>query len=239
MILRVVDVETTGLERPDAAVCEIGWTDIETVTDDNLPYIKAPQSLYVNPGHPIPPAMSGIHHIVDADVVGAPSLADAVAEMMITPADILCAHFAKFEQKFLAIELPWICSYKVSIDVAPNAPEHKLQTLRYWAKLDVDPTLAFPPHRSGPDTYVCACLIARLLVKRTPEQMIAISAAPILLPKLHFGEHASKPIAEVPLSYFSWIVNPPRPHKKPFDEDVLYTANHHLRSRKKENGQIS
>lgn len=225
MIIRAIDVETTGLEPPDAAVCELGWCDVDVVTGDNLPWVRVPQSIYVNPGHPIPPAMSGIHHITDADVVAAPSLAEAVAEMMKTPADILCAHSAKFERKFLAINLPWICSYKVAVDVAPNAPEHKLQTLRYWAKLEVDAALASPPHRSGPDAYLCACLIARLLVKRTPDQMMAISAGPILLPRLHFGEHAGKPIADVPLSYFDWIANK---SKGPWDEDVMHTAKYYL-----------
>lgn len=222
MILRVLDVETTGLEPPDAGVCELGWCDVD-VAGDKPAHVGAPQSVLVNPAHHIPPAMSGIHHIVDADVAGAPALADAVAEMMKTPADIVCAHVAKFERKFLAIDLPWICSYKVAIDVAPNAPDHKLQTLRYWAKLEVDPALASPPHRAGPDTYVCACLIARLLVKRAPEQMVEISSKPILLPKLVFGEHAMKPIAEVPWSYWDWLVNKSR---GPWDEDVLHTAKH-------------
>jgi len=35
--------------------------------------------------------------------------------------------------------------------------------LRYWRNLVLDPALAMPPHRAGPDAYVTACLLAELL----------------------------------------------------------------------------
>lgn len=224
MIIRCLDVETTGLELPDAAVCEIGWCDI-LLHEDGRIEVLGPGSTLVKPPHSIPPAMSAIHHIVDGDVVDAPPLNDAIAIVQGGAPEVYAAHHATFERKFLTLSAPWICSYKVAITLAPSAPEYKLQTLRYWSKLDVDPALASPPHRAGPDAYVCACLLARMLPKMPAEDMIRVSAAPVLLPRLHFGEHAGKPIEEVPWSYFNWIVHK---SKGPWDEDVMHTAKHHL-----------
>lgn len=222
MIVRCLDVETLGLAADDG-VCEIGWCDL--AIDDGAFSIGAPQGRFVNPGKPIPPTASGIHHIVDADVVDASPLSDVLGEVLQGPPAAIAAHHAKFERQFIATEIPWVCSYKAAVTLAPHAPDHKLQTLRYWANLAVDPVLASPSHRAAPDAYVCAHLLARMLAKMSLASMIEVSARPVLLPRLTFGEHAMKPIAEVPWTYFDWIVNK---SKGPWDEDVLHTAKHYL-----------
>ena len=74
MKVRVVDLETTG--RPEDAVkaiCEIGWTDVVVPVgyEGAGGIVQIPHAALVNPGHPIPPETRAVHHISDADVVGA------------------------------------------------------------------------------------------------------------------------------------------------------------------------
>jgi exodeoxyribonuclease X len=232
LIVRVVDLETTGLAPPEAAVCELGHTDVwHAKPEDGEPHwhVGRPISCFVNPGRPIPPEVSAVHHIVDADVVGAKSFDEAIAPVLHGTKVVLCAHNAKFEQQFITTPATWICSYKVALHLAPKAPAHNLQTLRYWIKLDVDPDEAQPAHRAGPDSYVNAALMARMLAKLSIEDMVTISARPALLPKLHFGEHADKWLRDVPTDFLEWILKPGK--RKPFDEDVIFTAKHHLELR--------
>lgn len=223
MIIRCIDVETLGLE-PTDGVCEIGWCDI-LITEGEPMMIGGVDSILVNPGKPIPPAACAVHHIVDSDVATAPTITEAMAIVCDGEPHIFAAHHADFERGFMPslADRRWICSYKVAVTIAPDAPEHKLQTLRYWAKLEVDRLAASPPHRAGPDAYVCAALLARMMGKMSVDDMVDISSRPVLLPKVLFGEHAMKPWSEVPQSYLSWIIHK---SKGPWDPDVLHTAKH-------------
>lgn len=230
MIVRCTDAETTGLDpKQGAAICELGWTDVSLSKDGSIS-VGRPQSILVNPGHKIPPEMSAIHHIVDADVAMAPKFDDAFAPLLKDGTDIVfAAHRAKFEQLFITAPLNWICTWKVAVTLAPNAPAHNLQTLRYWLNLAVDRDDAEPPHRAGPDSYICAHLVARMMAKLTVTEMVRISSGPVILPKLHFGMHVGKPIAEVPESYWDWVLGPKGITD---DEDVRHTAFHELSRRR-------
>lgn len=223
-LIRAVDIETTGLTPPEAGVCEVGWTDLTSIPPENTNWhVGLAWSEFVNPRHPIPPTTSAIHHIVDADVKGAPTF-DVVMERMLSDnPDALCAHNARFEAAFITTTIPFICTYKVALHLAPNAPAHNLQTLRYWLGLAVPKAEAEPPHRAGPDTAVTAHLLRRMLAKLTVGQMIEISSRPALLPRLTFGKHQGIPIADVPTGYLEWLTK-----QADMDEDVVYTARHYL-----------
>lgn len=230
MLIRCADFETTGLNPADGAgVCEIGWCDLIGLGDPIEWQVTKPFSILVNPGHKIPPEMSAIHHITDAMVAKAPRFGETAAGLLKGPPRALCAHNARFEQAFFTVQVPWICTYRVAVTIAPQAPSHSLQALRYWATLGCDDDLAMPPHRAGPDAYVNAVLLARLLNKTSVEEMLKISAGPVILPRFHFGEHAGKPIAQVPTSYLAWIVEK---SKGPWDADVMATAQHYLAERR-------
>lgn len=226
-ILKVVDVETTGLP-PDAAVCELGWSDMHVA--ENAPVaISEPQSTLINPGCPIPPVASAVHHITDADVADAPMLDDALVRAGFTFPDLVfVAHKATFEQHFLPrlAARPWICTWKVAIRLAPRAPAHTNQALRYWLKLALDPALAVPAHRAGPDAYVTAHLLARMLGKMSVEEMVELSAQPAVLPYLTFGKHAMRPLEEVDSGYLEWMTR-----QADMDPDAVHTAHHHLKLR--------
>lgn len=226
MIFRCIDVETLGLEADDG-VCEIGWCDVAQV-DGRFVVDARPKAALVNPGRPIPPTASAVHHIVDADVVGALSFDDCLRDVIGDEAAmrgdvILCAHNAAFEQKFIKTDLKWICTYKISVSKAPNAPAHNLQTMRYWSNLVLDIAAASPPHRAGPDAYVGAHLLARLLAKYPWDELVEISARPVLLPRLRFGKHQGIPCCDVPQDYWQWVLANIKD-----DEDVQHTARHYL-----------
>lgn len=217
-VLVAIDTETTGIT-PEDSVVEIGWCPI---TPDNGGWIaSAPQSVITNPHRPSDIHALAIHHILDEEAACGIEVDVAIARA-IDGADVLVAHVAKFEQQFIKTDKPWICSWKVACHLAPHAPGHSLQVLRYWLKLKVDPVLALPPHRAGPDAFVCAHLLARMLAKISIEEMIEISSRPCLLPKLRFGKHEGIPLAEVPKDYLRWIMT------QEFDEDTKHTAKHYL-----------
>jgi exodeoxyribonuclease X len=124
----------------------------------------------------------------------------------------------------------WLCSHKCGVLLYPDCPNHKNQTLRYWLGLKLaDPSLA-QPHRAMGDAYVTAALVRACLRYRTADEMVDASSKPILLPRLTFGEHAMKPIAEVPWSYWDWLVNK---SKGPWDQALAETAIRKLERRTK------
>lgn len=241
MIIRVLDSETRGFE-PDNQPVEIATVDLLCAEDDDSGarvWTRGRMwSSLVNPGKPIPPEASAIHHITDDMVKDAPTLAEVMPTVFADdgtgkPA-IFAAHEARFDRAALGLQgnetgLQWICTRKSAVTAWPDAPNHKNQTLRYWLGLKLaDPSLA-TPHRALGDCYVTAAILRRLLSipEITAEDLISISSGPIMLPRLSFGEHAMKPIDQVPTSYWQWIVEK---SKGPWDEDVLHTATTLLRA---------
>lgn len=233
VLIRVVDLETTGNE-PPAGVCEIGWCDLTREGDAWI--VGEPQSLLVDPGHPIPPQTSAVHHLVDADVAGCANLVDASRTVFFdearTRADhLVCvAHNARFESQWLTSEITgeahWICTYKAALRLFPCAPDHKSGTLRYWLKpTELERDRADPAHRAGPDAYVTAFLLREMLAKTTLDDLVLISAQPALLPRCTFGKHRGTSWKDVPSDYLSWVL------RQQMDEDVLFTAQHELRLR--------
>lgn len=238
--IRVIDVETTGLNAPEDTIVEVATIDLIRQSAEN--WTRGPSySSLINPLRPIPPETSGIHHITDDDVSG-----DQVPTWFVAKPDILfkpealagrrpvyAAHHAAFDASFLMIpDALWICTWKVAVTFWPDAPDWKNQTLRYYLGLKlIDPALA-TPHRAAGDAYVTAAILARVFRQFdvTPEELIDISSKPVLMPRLMFGEHAMKPIKDVPTSYLSWIVGKIPESEKP---NEVYTARWHLEQRRR------
>jgi exodeoxyribonuclease X len=237
MLIRVCDLETTGLTAPEAAPCEIGWQDIVGTEGGEwaLDELGAGEML-CNPSRSIPPEMSAIHHIVDEDVAGAVFWPDAMARVacrdsnMFSPA-IFAAHNARMERQWLNDEVtggkPWICSYKCALRLWPDAPSHSNQALRYWLKpAALDRGVASFAHRAFPDAYVTAFILLEQLKLATLGQLLEWSNQPGLLPKVGFGKHFGKAWSEVPSDYLEWCL------RQDMDDDVLFTARHELEQRR-------
>ncbi len=194
-LLRVIDLETTGNNVADGGVVEIGWQDV--VGDaDSWRIDGAPGSTLIDPGKPITPNTAAIHHIIDADVAGAPSFQHAAPDILRaapgpTPT-ALAAHRAAFEQRWCTPNLtggrPWICTYKCALRLWPDAPTHSNQGLRYWRMPEhLDRAAGLPAHRAGPDAYVTAHHLRDMLALAGLETLLAWSAEPALLVRVPFG----------------------------------------------------
>lgn len=224
MLIRVIDFETTGIpsETDRHAICEAGWCD---VIGDKRWDETAPRSMLVNPGRPMPIEAMAVHHIRDSDLAGAPT-PDVAFRALMDGADVFCAHNAKFEREFFGGgSVPWICSYKCGLRAWPEAPGHSNQVLRYFLGVALGESFAMPPHRAGPDAYVTAFILIRLLAEHPLDDLIKWSSEPALLVKVGFGKHRGLKWSEVPRDYLDWIL------RQDMDADVKHTARHHLKQR--------
>lgn len=219
MKIRVIDFETTGIPTDDTphAICEFAFVDV--IGEGKAWNISVMGSALVDPGRPIPPEASAVHHITDAHIAqggtpdenGKPTRAGppdlACARLMQDPPDYFCAHNADFERAFFrGGDVPWICTYKAALRVWPDAPAHSNQVLRYWLGLDVDGKLAMPPHRALPDAIVTAYILISLLEAGTAiPDMQKWSRGHALLPKVTFGKHRGSKWCDLPIDYLLWI----------------------------------
>ena len=246
ILIRCLDVETTGLDPAVHRVVEIATVDVtvEPIPDQHPLVTRGEMwSSLVNPGHEIPPQASAVHDITDEMVTTAPKIFDLFPIVQKGPPDYYCAYNSRFDQQFvpLLIAKPWLDTYRIALWLWPSAPEHKLATLRYWLKLKLglfdegegDSMIRRRNNRSHTalwDAYVCAAVLRRAFTAgATIEQMVEVSSQPALLPRLTFGEHAMKPIEDIPRSYLDWILSP-RGIKD--NEDVAHTAFAELQRRR-------
>jgi len=221
----ILDVETTGLDPAVDRVCEVGWC----TTSETAGAYSAGR--LVNPGMPISPGASAVSHLVDADVVGAPSLDEVVREHYMFDWGIPVAHNAAFDSAFLPmVKGPWLCTKRMARRYLPEAPEHSNQLLRYYLKLDVPRDT--PPHRAEGDAIVTAALLRYLLngpakadYERQPiAEFIAQQAEPILLRTVGFGKHKGKLWAEAPRDYLQWLER----NSQGSDGDTRFTVRRYL-----------
>jgi len=248
-ILRVLDIETTG-EDPEmgAEIVELGWTDVRRTTskdENDEPYfggeILAPvtTSKLYHTHKPSPPEVLAVHHIQFWESAPNPMFGWGAAESDMSvingrKPEYYVAHNADFERKFLhQFKLPWICTYKAALRVWPDAPRHSNQTLKYFLHLEdeLDESLCHPPHRAGPDAYVTAAILTKLLEKASIEDLLQWTNEPRLLPKCPIGDkqgHKGKPWSEVDMGFLDWMVN-----KAPdMDADFKWNAQHELDRRR-------
>lgn len=218
--IRSIDFETTGIPTAEDkhAIVEIGWCDVLEAAISGVP-----RSVLCNPGRPIPCEAMAVHHITDAMVKEAHG---SLAVLQPVP-DFYCAHNADYERQFFATDVPFICTYKAALRLWPEAPSHALQFLRYYLDLVVDLEMCQPPHRAGPDAYLGAALMVRVLSENRAslEDMARWSNGPALLPRVPFGKHKGAKWEDVPRDYLEWVVN-----KSDLDRDIKANAKHHLKA---------
>lgn len=210
MLLRVLDFETTGTP-PDAAVCEVGWTDVQMHSGDAT--IGAPQAMLVNPNRPMPPEARAVHHISDDDLDGAPPITTGFLALGKGSPDYYVAHNAEFERHFFAGgNATWICTMKAARRAWADLPGFSNQFLRYHLGIDelalnFDRDLAMPPHRAGPDTYVTAHILTALLKVATPAQLAEWTRMPVHYPRVPMTKHRGKLWSEVDTGLLRWFLN--------------------------------
>lgn len=141
-----------------------------------------------------------IHHIMDADVAGAPFWKEAAPEVLRPPGGVLAlaAHRAAFEQRFCTPALSggarWICTWKCALRLWPDLPGFSNQMLRYERMPPgLDREIGLPAHRAMPDAYVTAHHLRDMLNQASIEQLLVWSDEPGLLPRVPTGPDRGRP----------------------------------------------
>lgn len=205
--IRIIDLETTGIDPKDHRIIEIAAFDLLDSGD-----IVHAGSHLVNPGRDIPPEASAVHHLIAADLADAPPIGEVWPLYFgAGHPTILAAHNADFENSYIPAPQGghWICTYKAALRAWPEAVGHSNQCLRYWRGLDgmdgFDRSYASLAHRAGPDAYVTAWLLRELLKTASLQDLIAWSAEPKAYPRITFGKHRGAAWSEIPSDYLTWL----------------------------------
>ena len=217
----IIDTETTGLVAETDRVVELAAHSVDLATGTVTPVFDQ----LINPGRPIPPEASAIHHLVDADVASAPPMEQVWADFapVLAQHDALVAHNAHFDRGFLPPTAePWICTLRLARHLWPEAPQHTNQVLRYWLGLQVD---APHPHRALDDTRVTAALfqalapaLARTVQLSTPDDVERWAERLIAFPKVPLGKYKDESWTAVPADYLRWAL------KNWEDPDLLWNV---------------
>lgn len=203
------DTETTGAS-DDSRVCEIAWAEL----NDSAEVIATAHSL-IDPEVPICPSASGIHHITNAMVADAPTMEEFFGQVLggnpLAHGDVvLIAHNVKFDKRFFA---PWIgnlagemCTLRLARKFFPDAPNHKLDTLRYYLDLPVGNT-----HRADEDVITTVALLERLMhVSGLNMHELMFEANQLqLIRTMPFGKHKDKTFEHIFMtdrSYLNWAL---------------------------------
>lgn len=227
-MIRIFDVETTGVDAKEHRVIEIAAYDLNG--DGSIVRVGAQ---LVSPGRDVPPEASAVHHLTDVDLDGAPLFAQAWAPFANNAPKIFAAHNCAFEQDYLPTPegVQWICTYKCALRAWPDAPGHNNQVLRYWLGLDrmkgFNRALASLAHRAEPDTYVTAWILRELSKRASVEQLVAWTKEAKQFAALTFGKHRGQKWPDVPADYLQWL----RDGKHEMDADWRHGAKAELNRR--------
>jgi exodeoxyribonuclease X len=226
-LLRVIDFETTGLER-SAEVVEVGWCDFDTEAKEDCG-----SGSFLCGVSAMPPDTRAVHHIRLEDVAGLPPFNRAlfVERAMLDGVSAFVAHMADFEAQFLTGSVPLVCSYKAALRKWPAAPSHSVFGLLYWLEdqglVEFDRGAAHPPHRAGPDTYATAVLLGALYRQGvTSLDLWRWTQQPRLLPRCTIGKFRGRPWAEVEGGFLQWMLK-----QDDMEEDLRWNAQEELNQR--------
>ncbi len=222
-MIRVIDIETTGIDPATDAIIEIA--SVKMLRGGGITNTMDTQ---VPSGQPIPSGASAVHHIVDEDVKDALPLGQVIDRFR--GADVYVAHNCEFERSFFAAQHmtlgPWICTYKCPLRVWPELEGHSNQELRY-ALGRATPFPGFDrsmisPHRAAFDVVVTAAIFEELIKCARWSDLVQWSGEPTLYTRFHFGKYRGKrydAIAAADSDYLRWIVE-----KSELEEGIKHSA---------------
>jgi DNA polymerase-3 subunit epsilon len=159
----VVDIETTGMRASTDRVIEIGVVVVQGWRRHRL------MECLVNPGRPLPPAITRITGLTMRDVAKAPSFAEVADRVrQALSGRVFVAHHAGFDWSFLSTELrraggmglqgQRLCTARLARRLVPEAESCGLDWLSQWFGIE-NPAR----HRAGGDAWATAALLLRLL----------------------------------------------------------------------------
>lgn len=233
MIPVFLDVETSGFADDDKIV------ELAFKAPPNVSVIA--HSLF-NPEREIGHEAMAVTHITNKMVKDAPLFLGSPLHTTLNnllKENVLVAHNADFDMKFLkreGIEIngPHICTYKVAYhqDEKAELPKHTLQYLRYhFFEEEEFSGENIVAHSAASDVLVLERLYKHLLQSFTMEQMIEISAKPMLVKKFTFGKFKGewiKDVARKDPNYLIWM----RREMANMEESLRYTVNYWIEHRR-------
>lgn len=208
MALRPIfyDTETTGVRPDKDRVIEIAAFDpVQNRTFEKL----------VNPGIPIPPDATAIHHITNDMVKDSPSFAQIGAEFMefCEGETVLIAHnndtfdmlFLRNEYSRHGLTMPewrFLDSLKWARRYRPDLPRHSLQFLR-----EVYQIAANNAHRALDDVIVLHQVFSYFVDDLSMDDVFRLMNKPRDIQHMPFGKYQGKPLKEVPGDYVTWMAS--------------------------------
>jgi len=170
----VIDTETTGFrayagdEIVSIAMLEMHGTNLTGRSYETL----------INPGRPIPPVSSEIHGIFDADVRDAPTLDEALPELLeFIDHGVLVGHHVNFDLRFLnrialrrlhrRLPQPWLDTMLLFLAVSGRLGHYTLEQVASSCQVRIEER-----HSAAGDAHAAADIFARLAPeladKKTP-----------------------------------------------------------------------
>jgi DNA polymerase III subunit epsilon len=170
----VLDTETTGLSSETDRVIELGMLlfDFDPVTGRIHKVLRSLDQLE-DPGMPIPPASTQVHHITD-DMVKGQRIDDAEVEQMLQGVSVVIAHNAAFDRPFVEQRWPlfeqvqWACSLRDIDWSAEGFGSAKLEYLMYTQGMFYD------AHRADTDCHALLEVLSRVLPNSQKTALLAM-----------------------------------------------------------------
>jgi DNA polymerase-3 subunit epsilon len=200
------DTETTGIRNDRDKIVELAAFD----PIENRTFCR-----FINPGCPIPPEATAIHHISNEMVADAPSFKVIAEEFMAFCPDgtVLIAHnndafdklFLEQEFKRAGLAFPayrFIDTLKWARKYRADLPRHTLQSLRE--------VYGFPSnqaHRALDDVIVLHQVFSAMIDDLPIQKVMELLAKPQVLSKMPFGKHQGKMLADIPKNYVTWLAS--------------------------------
>ena len=188
----VFDIETTGLSPIDDAIIEIG----AVLVKDGREFDKF--HTFADPARPIPPRITELTGLTDADVAGAPAQKDAITSFLeFAGGRPLVAHNAGFDVGFIyefcvthgvPFEPCYIDTLALARSLLPRLENHQLGTIAaHFGRAD------FNHHKADEDTAVLAHIFNAMLELLGQENITDIGQINAYLAKLRKkGQSAAK-----------------------------------------------
>jgi DNA polymerase III subunit epsilon len=159
----IVDTETTGMDPQSDQVIEIGIVVFEYAADTGQigPVVRHLNAME-DPGRPIPPEATAVHHITDEMVKGR-RFDDASVTQALADVSLVIAHNSNFDRPFLEARfpifqpLPWACSIR---DIAWRDAGYGSSSLEFLA---YRMGFFFDGHRAETDCRAVLAILGRPL----------------------------------------------------------------------------
>ena len=170
----VLDTETTGLSVDVDQVIELGMLvfEFDPVTGVVHRVVEVFDELE-DPGRPIPPETTAVHHITD-DMVRGKRIDDAQVQAIVSTATVVIAHNASFDRPFVEkrwpvfIDKQWACSIR---DVDWKREGVSSAKLEYLLQMQ---GIFYEAHRAETDCWALLKLLSLVLPQSQQSVMLTL-----------------------------------------------------------------